>query len=139
MILVIMYVETFKIDVIVFISVKQHNVMSHWPIFSSILVTKLMLAISHQSSYIKPTNQRRSFQILIYCKPSIRREMLSDRSILYSYLMGVDAINQTIRPEMLGMTKCSIAWSQRPNAIEHLVITSTEGQIVWSIASTPIK
>jgi hypothetical protein len=28
---------------------------------------------------------------------------------------------------------------QRPNAIEHLVIPSTEGHIVWSIASTPIK
>jgi hypothetical protein len=27
----------------------------------------------------------------------------------------------------------------RPNAIEHLIIPSTEGQIVWSIASTPIK
>ena len=30
-------------------------------------------------------------------------------SILYSYLMGVDAIDQTICPEVLGMTKCSIA------------------------------
>jgi hypothetical protein len=29
--------------------------------------------------------------------------------ILYSYLMGVDAIDQTICPEVLGMTKCSIA------------------------------
>ena len=28
---------------------------------------------------------------------------------------------------------------QRPNVIEHLVIPITEGQIVWSIASTPIK
>jgi hypothetical protein len=72
MVLVIMYVETFKIDVIVFISIKRHNVASHWPIFSSVLVTKLVLAISHQRSYIKPTNQRRSVQILIYCKPSIR-------------------------------------------------------------------
>jgi hypothetical protein len=30
-------------------------------------------------------------------------------------------------------------WMQWPNAIEHLVIPSTEGQIVWSIVSTPIK
>ena len=37
--------------------------------------------------------------------------------ILYSYLMGVD----------------------RPHAIEHLVIPSTSGQIVWFIVSTPIK
>jgi hypothetical protein len=29
--------------------------------------------------------------------------------IVYSYLMGVDAIDQTICPEVLGMTKCSIA------------------------------
>jgi len=29
--------------------------------------------------------------------------------ILYSYLMGVDAIDQTICPSVLGMTKCSIA------------------------------
>ena len=29
--------------------------------------------------------------------------------ILYSYLMGVDAIDQTICPGVLGMTKCSIA------------------------------
>jgi hypothetical protein len=49
--------------------------------------------------------------------------------------MGVDAIDQTICPEVQGMTKCSIAWGQRPNAIEHLVIPSTEGQIVWSIVS----
>jgi len=30
-------------------------------------------------------------------------------AIVYSYLMGVDAIDQTICPEVLGMTKCSIA------------------------------
>jgi hypothetical protein len=29
--------------------------------------------------------------------------------IIYSYLMGVDAIDQTICPEVQGMTKCSIA------------------------------
>jgi len=45
-ILVIMHVETFKTDIIVFISIKHHNVMSHWPIFSSIRVTKLILTIS---------------------------------------------------------------------------------------------
>ena len=33
--------------------------------------------------------------------------------LLYSYLMGVDAIDQTIWPEVLGMTNCSIAWRQR--------------------------
>jgi hypothetical protein len=30
-----------------------------------------------------------------------------------SYLMGVDAIDQTICPSVLGMTKCSIAFGQR--------------------------
>ena len=69
--------------------------------------------------------------------------------------MGVDAIDQTICPSVLGMTKCSIAFGicpsvlgmtkcsiafgHLPHAIEHLVIPSTSGQIVWSIASTPIK
>jgi hypothetical protein len=63
-----------------------------------------------------------------------------------TYLMGVDAIDQTICPSVLGMTKCSIAFGRWPHAIEHLVIPNTsgqivctEGQIVWSIASTLIK
>jgi hypothetical protein len=47
--------------------------------------------------------------------------------------MGVDAIDQTIYPSVLGMTKCSIEFGR------HLVIPSTSGKIVWSIASTPIK
>ena len=46
--------------------------------------------------------------------------------------MGMDAIDQTICPSVLGMTN----W---PHAIEHLVIPSTEGQTVWSIASIPIN
>jgi hypothetical protein len=53
--------------------------------------------------------------------------------------MGVDAIDQTICPSVLGMTKCSIAFGRWPHAIEHFVIPSTEGQIVWSIESIPIK
>jgi hypothetical protein len=40
---------------------------------------------------------RKGYGILIYWQ------------IVYSYLMGVDAIDQTICPEVLGMTKCSIA------------------------------
>jgi hypothetical protein len=42
--------------------------------------------------------------------------------------MGVDAIDQTICPSVLGMTKCSIAFGRWPHAIEHLVIPSTSGQ-----------
>ena len=53
--------------------------------------------------------------------------------------MGVDAIDQTICPSVLGMIKCSIAFGRWPHAIEQLVIPSTSGQIDWSIASTPIK
>jgi hypothetical protein len=34
----------------------------------------------------------------------------------------VDAIDQTIYPSVLGMTKCSIAFGRWPHAIEHLVI-----------------
>ena len=37
------------------------------------------------------------------------RIFFSDNTTLYSYLMGMDAIDQTICPEVLGMTKCSIA------------------------------
>jgi hypothetical protein len=46
----------------------------------------------------------------------------------------VDAIDETIYPSVLGMTKCSIAFGRWPHAIEHLVIPSTSGQIVSSIA-----
>jgi hypothetical protein len=35
--------------------------------------------------------------------------ILARTLILYSYLMGVDAIDQSICPEVLGMTNCSIA------------------------------
>ena len=68
---------------------------------------------------------------------SVHQFLLIRHPILYSYLMGVDAIDQTIYPSVLGMTKCSIAFGRWPHVIEHLVIPS--GQIVWSIASTPIK
>ena len=47
--------------------------------------------------------------------------------------MGVDAIDQTICPSVLGMTKCSIAFSRWPHAIEHLVIPSTLKTIDASI------
>jgi hypothetical protein len=41
---------------------------------------------------------------------------LWQKTIVYSYLMGVDAIDQSICPLVLGMTKCSIARGQRfPN------------------------
>jgi hypothetical protein len=38
-----------------------------------------------------------------------RGHVCIDIYILYSYLMGVDAIDQTVYPSVLGMTKCSIA------------------------------
>jgi hypothetical protein len=60
-------------------------------------------------------------------------------SISWVAELGVDAIDQTICPSVLGMTKCSIAFGRWPHAIEHLVIPSTSGQIDWSIASTLIK
>jgi hypothetical protein len=37
------------------------------------------------------------------------------KRIVYSYLMSVDAIDQTICPEVLGMTNCSIACGQYLN------------------------
>ena len=53
--------------------------------------------------------------------------------------MGYDAIDQNICLEVLGTIMCSIARGQRPSAIEHLIVPSTEGQIFRSIASSPIK
>ena len=50
--------------------------------------------------------------------------------------MGVDAIDETIYPSVLGMTKCSIAFGRWPHAIEHLVIPSTSGQIVSSMLAS---
>jgi hypothetical protein len=46
--------------------------------------------------------------------------------------MGVDAIDQTMCPSVLGMTKCSIAFGRWPDAIEHLVIPRTSGQIEYT-------
>jgi hypothetical protein len=45
--------------------------------------------------------------------------------------MGVDAIDQTSCPSVLGITKCCIAFGRWHHAIEHLDIPSTPGQIVW--------
>jgi hypothetical protein len=45
-----------------------------------------------------------SWHILNFCNVDC-----FSHGILYSYLMGVDAIDQTIYPSVLGMTKCSIA------------------------------
>jgi hypothetical protein len=45
--------------------------------------------------------------------------------------MGVDAMDQTSCPSVLGMTKCFIAFGRWPHAIEHLDIPRTSGQIVW--------
>ena len=73
------------------------------------------------------------------CKNGIHINMLLWVMTVYSYLMGVDAIDETICPEVLGMTKCSIAWGQRPNAIEHLVIHSTEIFGVFEILNLNLK
>ena len=56
-ILLIMYAETFKTNIIVFfVYLKRHNVISHWPKFSSIRVSKLILTIS-------PRDQRKKCSI----------------------------------------------------------------------------
>lgn len=47
-ILVMMYVETFITEVIVFIDIKHHRMTSQLPIFSSIIVNLLILTISHE-------------------------------------------------------------------------------------------
>ena len=61
--------------------------------------------------------------------------------IIFSYLMVAGAINWNIFPEVLGMTKGSIARGHRhrPRAIEPLVIPRTSGQLFQSIAPETIK
>jgi len=36
--------------------------------------------------------------------------------------MGLDAIDQTICPEVLGMTKCSIAFGQHPHPLNNCIL-----------------
>ena len=52
--------------------------------------------------------------------------------------MGVDALDQTICPSVLGMTKCSIAFGRWPHAIEHLVIGLMQ-QNTWSFPAPQDK
>jgi hypothetical protein len=59
--------------------------------------------------------------------------------ILFSYLMVAGAIDWNICPEVLGMTKGSIARGHRPSAIEPLVIPRIKGQMFQSIAPETIK
>ena len=70
--------------------------------------------------------------------------------ILFSYLMVAGAIDWNICPEVLGMTKGSIALGlgmtkgsiargHRPSAIEPLVIPRTKGQMFQSIAPETTK
>ena len=59
--------------------------------------------------------------------------------ILFSYLMVSGAIDWNICPEVLGMTKGSIAWGHRPIAREPLVIPRTKGHMFQSIAPETIK
>jgi len=51
------------------------------------------------------------------------------RTTLFSYLMVAGAIDWNICPEILGMTKGSIARGHRQSPIEPLVIPKTKGQM----------
>ena len=62
---------------------------------------------------------------------SFLRVLLFPPSILYSYLMCSQAIDQNIFPKVLG--------SQRLRAIEHLSCSQYRGKIFWSIAWLHIK
>ena len=53
--------------------------------------------------------------------------------------MFAGAIEWNICPEVLGMTKGSIARGHRPSAIERLVIPRAKGQMFQSIAPETIK
>jgi hypothetical protein len=60
--------------------------------------------------------------------------------ILYSYLMGVQAIDQNIFPRGIGKDQ-SVLLPEVNDRVQYntLVFPNTEGKIVWSIACTPIK
>ena len=53
-------------------------------------------------------------QILFYLQADATNDMVVSPLLtclmIYSYLMGVDAIDQTMCPSVLGMTKCTIAF-----------------------------
>ena len=68
-------------------------------------VTALILRNIVPSSISYCTRLRVQYDIL---QGTVQYDILQG-TILYSYLMGVDAIDETICPEVLGMTKCSIA------------------------------
>jgi len=48
--------------------------------------------------------------------------------ILYSYLMGVQAIDQNIFQRYWERPKCSIARGQRPREIEHVGLSQYRGK-----------
>ena len=59
--------------------------------------------------------------------------------MLFSYLMVTGARDWNICPEILEMTKGSIARDHRPSEIEPLVIPMTKRQMFQSIAPETIK
>ena len=56
------------------------------------------------------------FYLMAICSIECQYVLLNGKMFcciaIYSYLMGVDAIDQTICPSVLGMTKCSIAFGR---------------------------
>lgn len=62
---ILISVQNFKKNVIVFIGIKRHNVTPHWPIFSSIKVIKLILSDQITDKCIQNTKLPSNTQI--YC------------------------------------------------------------------------
>ena len=70
------------------------------------------------------------------CKFSVRPL----RVIIYSYLMGVQAIDQNIFPEELEKRrKCSIVRGQRPRVIEHFGLSQYRGKNVDLLPAFPLN
>ena len=58
---------------------------------------------------------------------------------LYNYFIPFCATVKTITPEVLWMTRCTVARGRRPRATVHRVIHSTEGVIVLTVAQKGMK
>ena len=72
------------------------------------------------------------------CVLSSRRIEVAGRPV-YNYFIPFCATVKTITPEVLWMTRCTVARGRRPRATVHRVIHSTEGVIVLTVAQKGMK
>jgi hypothetical protein len=96
----IMYVETFKTDIIVFIDIKRHNLMLHWLTFSCMRGSPLILTISHDEIKGKMFNLPKIIDIFMFIPFSSTNK--TDRQYITEILLkvGLNTITLTNNPIM---------------------------------------